>query len=37
MEAYLVPAVRESLSLADKKKLTLKEAALARAAQGILG
>ena len=36
MEHYLVPAVTESLKLGDQKNLTLKEAALARAAQGIL-
>lgn len=33
---YLVPAVKDSLELADDKKLTLKEAALARAMRAIL-
>lgn len=33
---YLVPAVQDSLKLADSKKLTLKEAALAKAMQAIL-
>lgn len=36
LETYLVPAVKASLELGKKKKLTLKEAALARAAHSIL-
>lgn len=36
LEGYIVPAVDDSLKVANKQKLTLKEAALARAIQAII-